>query len=753
MSTSAVTRPPGFELERGEHLAVTPPPGFELEDQTSKGSIQLPPGFELVNQTSQDSIQLPPGFELELPAHEKRTSSGTLLQSSSNPNAVQRQTDFGVSAQPRRANVVRATGTRFSDVTSRFGQARDAAGFAPGPPSASWRSTHPPYTDSSGQLHTMSGDKSDDQIYRESQASQPAVGGFFKQAAAAAHPVAGPPQVVTHRNYRIKPGFSVAKMFGGGEWERAEDSYETIPPQPPPAPSPAPAPPQPAPKSRELSAEDQAFLDRRRNPHAAAEHEPVPHWDPVTGYPMGEVAAVKAKYDQAAGKYVEWTPREREILDKLQRIDQSTSNALDIANRWAVQPFEKMSEKGRRAGETVAEDLYGEAGPQIEGVAKGVLGTAGGMIADPRMWPFMLAAPETGAEERFFSRAANPTLQRAATAGFAGQMGVGTVQQVAALRSIWNDPNFTPDQKYEALTSILIGALMAAHGSKSSLRGEPLLNEQVARELDKLPIEAKQQVFDRLQAKLDSASFETPVQQSPPGSQKPPQRTTPAVQGPIVTSGAQPGSMQFKAGDYVQSLTDGRDGTVERVLPRLGLAQVRTRTGKIQAMRLSKLAHRLVSRTGEWEAATYDVLPIRKGQPTQQEAAILGRAPRRPAQGTGKSRDFQIKTCGPMETLIQGGGEEVWADDLERSDGMARDAKYVRKVRRSMYVEGSKIDPEFRVVLERDTVGEFRRYAAVIQDPKSPIRALEVIVSDRASVSYFLKLMKRFGIPGHIVIK
>lgn len=236
----------------------------------------------------------------------------------------------------------------------------------------------------------------------------------------------------------------------------------------------------------------------------------------------------------------------------------------------------------------------------------------------------------------------------------------------------------------------------------------------------------------------------------PAGLQKP---TGLIAQSSGLTAGSQIGPIQFKAGDYVQSLKDGRDGIVERILPRLGLAQVRTGSSKLQAVRLSKLAHRLVAQTEEWEAATYDIFPIRKGQPTQQEAAILGKAPRRPAQASGAARDFQIKTCGPIETLIQGGGEEVWADDLKRSDGMARDAKYVRKVNKSMYVEGSKIDPEFRGVLERRTVEEFRRYAAVIQDPKSPIRALEVIVSDRASVSYFLKLMKRFGIPGHIVIK
>lgn len=61
MSTPAVTPPPGFELERGEHLAVTPPPGFELEDQQNKDSVQLPPGFELEQSAQSDQVKSPGG--------------------------------------------------------------------------------------------------------------------------------------------------------------------------------------------------------------------------------------------------------------------------------------------------------------------------------------------------------------------------------------------------------------------------------------------------------------------------------------------------------------------------------------------------------------------------------------------------------------------------------------------------------------------------------------------------------------------
>ena len=107
MSTSAVTPPPGFELERGEHLAITPPPGFELENQTSQGSVQLPPGFELENQTSKDSIQLPPGFELEKP---------NLSASPSRP----RTTSQTARAHPPTGSPIRPSGSDSNAATLKF---------------------------------------------------------------------------------------------------------------------------------------------------------------------------------------------------------------------------------------------------------------------------------------------------------------------------------------------------------------------------------------------------------------------------------------------------------------------------------------------------------------------------------------------------------------------------------------------------------------------------------------------------------
>src|SRR5262249_40015339 len=146
-------------------------------------------------------------------------------------------------------------------------------------------------------------------------------------------------------------------------------------------------------------------------------------------------------------------------------------------------------------------------GPEVTGIAKGVFGTAGGMVADPRMWPFFFAGPEAGAGTRFLSRAANSTLQRAATAGLAAQMSVGTVQQAAQIHEIWNRPDIPLEQKYEAITDLILNALMAAHGTRSAVRGErgfrpQPLDPNVVAEIKATGPEGELQIFNRLQVRL-----------------------------------------------------------------------------------------------------------------------------------------------------------------------------------------------------------------------------------------------------------
>src|ERR1019366_1298520 len=94
-------------------------------------------------------------------------------------------------------------------------------------------------------------------------------------------------------------------------------------------------------------------------------------------------------------------------------VPQAAVPALEFANKYAVQPFEKMARKGVEMGRDLgAGYVQGASGgasglspiprqtpltkeqsatqnPITTGIAEGIGGTIGGVVADPRMWPMM----------------------------------------------------------------------------------------------------------------------------------------------------------------------------------------------------------------------------------------------------------------------------------------------------------------------------------------------------------------------------
>jgi hypothetical protein len=51
-----------------------------------------------------------------------------------------------------------------------------------------------------------------------------------------------------------------------------------------------------------------------------------------------------------------------------------------------------------------------------------------------------------------------------------------------------------------------------------------------------------------------------------------------------------------------------------------------------------------------------------------------------------------------------------------------------------------------------DVADEFFRYAAVINDPNTPVTGLEVITNERKAVALFQDLLNRYNIPGRVVV-
>lgn len=113
---------------------------------------------------------------------------------------------------------------------------------------------------------------------------------------------------------------------------------------------------------------------------------------------------------------------------------------------------------------------------------------------------------------------------------------------------------------------------------------------------------------------------------------------------------------------------------------------------------------------------------------------------------------FEIQHTGPDNFLVQGGGEQVWADGIRPSDGLLLDAKCIDNPGRSPFIPTSKCPDFIRQNAIEQVDDELRRYAAVIADPATPVRGLEVIISDLAAKPLFESLLKKYGIPGRVVL-
>lgn len=112
---------------------------------------------------------------------------------------------------------------------------------------------------------------------------------------------------------------------------------------------------------------------------------------------------------------------------------------------------------------------------------------------------------------------------------------------------------------------------------------------------------------------------------------------------------------------------------------------------------------------------------------------------------------YELRQTGPLNFEVFGGGAKAMIDGAAGTDVL--EAKFVVNPETSPYIPGSNIDPKFRPVLEYKTDNQFRRLAAVINDPDTPVGALEVITNDPRAVPYFQGLMDKYNIPGRVVVK
>jgi hypothetical protein len=133
--------------------------------------------------------------------------------------------------------------------------------------------------------------------------------------------------------------------------------------------------------------------------------------------------------------------------------------------------------------------------------------------------------------------------------------------------------------------------------------------------------------------------------------------------------------------------------------------------------------------------------------------AWLGKLKRRSARRGPEAFEYQRKHAGPEEVQVSGGGEEVWADGARPQSARLVEVKHVGDAGSSPFIPGSKCDEGVRLVIQKGVTHEFARYAAVINDPNTPVVALEVIVNDARAVPFFESLLMRFGIPGEVLVR
>ena len=212
-------------------------------------------------------------------------------------------------------------------------------------------------------------------------------------------------------------------------------------------------------------------------------------------------------------------------------------------------------------------------------------------------------------------------------------------------------------------------------------------------------------------------------------------------------------ALQLHPGDQL-ILKDGRSATFQYRSARQGMARVYLSDGHMAEVRLdeTQIAQPTVADT-EIIVAYSSEFQI-KVYPSHQEIFHSNDAsPRRLNNRQGPEWDFQRKTCGPIEHRLEGAGEKVWADGPITSEGLALDAKFVKKPRRSPFIQDSNMPYDIRGLINQRVEREFRRYAAVIRDPNTPIVGLRVITNDRRAVPYLRSLMDKYRIPGRIVLR
>ncbi len=126
--------------------------------------------------------------------------------------------------------------------------------------------------------------------------------------------------------------------------------------------------------------------------------------------------------------------------------------------------------------------------------------------------------------------------------------------------------------------------------------------------------------------------------------------------------------------------------------------------------------------------------------------------PTRPARTDTDAFRYQTRHTGPTEYLVTGGGHSAWADGIRDEDCYLLDAKHVGDPDNSPYVPGSQAPSFIRQQVYQQEDDLFRRYAAALRDPTTPLTGLEIITNEPRSVVYWQGFLNQQSVPGGRIV-
>jgi hypothetical protein len=87
------------------------------------------------------------------------------------------------------------------------------------------------------------------------------------------------------------------------------------------------------------------------------------------------------------------------------------------------------------------------------------------------------------------------------------------------------------------------------------------------------------------------------------------------------------------------------------------------------------------------------------------------------------------------------------------NDSTILETKLITDPKTSPFIAGSEIPDFLRTKIVGEVEGEFARMAKIIGDPANPLTSVQVIVSDQKAVPFFEALLKKYNVPGKVIVK